>query len=71
MSQNCMTATYEYVYTNCTALYDRELSSTLDPEREPDSQSGPKNLDFWPKLISLLVSVIEEDKGIYSQVLNQ
>ena len=69
--QNCMKGSYAYLYANCAELYDRELaseSSTLDPNVLP---AGPKNLDFWPKLISLVVSVIEEDKSIYTQVLNQ
>ena len=65
-----MKATYAYLYANCAELYDRELASehlSLDP----NVRSGPKNLDFWPKLISLVVSVIEEDRGVYTQVLNQ
>ena len=66
-----MKATYEYVYTNCTVLYDRELSSNQEPEADAEVHFGPKHLDFWPKLISLLVSVTEEDRTIYSQVLNQ
>ena len=66
-----MKGSYAYVYANCAELYDRELASesvSLDPNVIP---AGPKNLDFWPKLISLVVSVIEEDKSIYTQVLNQ
>ena len=66
-----MKGSYAYVYANCAELYDRELASesaSLDPNVLP---AGPKNLDFWPKLISLVVSVIEEDKSIYTQVLNQ
>ncbi|XP_068693233.1 protein unc-13 homolog B-like isoform X1 [Montipora foliosa] len=69
--KNCMKASYAYLYANCSELYDRELASesnTLEPNIPP---SGPKNLDFWPKLISLVVSVIEEDRGIYTHVLNQ
>ncbi|KAL9985984.1 hypothetical protein ACROYT_G000036 [Oculina patagonica] len=69
--KNCMKGSYAYLYANCAELYDRELaseSSSLDPNV---IQAGPRSLDFWPKLISLVVSVIEEDKSIYTQVLNQ
>lgn len=66
-----MKGSYAYVYANCAELYDRELaseSSSLNPNLP---QAGPKSLDFWPKLISLVVSVIEEDKVVYTHVLNQ
>lgn len=47
----------------------------MDPneaKRESDDH-GPKidNVDFWHKLIALIVSVIEEDKNSYGTVLNQ
>lgn len=47
----------------------------MDPneaKRDPDDH-GPKldSVDFWHKLIALIVSVIEEDKNSYGTVLNQ
>ena len=43
-----------------------------EPKRDPDDH-GPKldSVDFWHKLIALIVSVIEEDKNSYGLVLNQ
>jgi protein unc-13 A/B/C len=47
----------------------------VDPsEAKPDPEDqGPKldSLDFWHKLIACLVSVIEEDRNIYSPKMNQ
>lgn len=43
-----------------------------EPKRDPDD-TGPRpdSVDFWHKLIGLIVSVIEEDKNGYAPVLNQ
>ncbi|XP_071844259.1 protein unc-13 homolog B-like isoform X5 [Apostichopus japonicus] len=71
----CLKSTYEYIYENCFELYQREFqpeSADQPPQENPDVDGqGPKSLDFWTKLISLIVSVIEEDKSTYTAVLNQ
>uniref|UniRef100_A0A8C5FLK7 Unc-13 homolog A n=1 Tax=Gadus morhua TaxID=8049 RepID=A0A8C5FLK7_GADMO len=67
----CLNSTYEYIFNNCHDLYNREYQS--DPAKPvPPDEQGPniKNLDFWSKLITLIVSIIEEDKNSYTHCLN-
>ncbi|XP_055689982.1 protein unc-13 homolog B isoform X2 [Lutzomyia longipalpis] len=69
----CLRSTYQFLFENCYELYNREFQ--VDPneaKRDPDDH-GPKldSVDFWHKLIALIVSVIDEDRNSYGTVLNQ
>lgn len=71
----CLRSTYQFLFENCTNLYGTEFQSEPSDKKQenPQDDAGPSlhNLDFWHKLVALMVSVIEEDKNSYSPVLNQ
>lgn len=51
-----------------------EISQTDPADTKRDAEdNGPRldSLDFWHKLIALIVTVIEEDRNSYAPVLNQ
>lgn len=71
-----MRSTYQFLFENCYELYNREFQ--VDPADIKNKENAPEdhgpslhNLDFWHKLIALMVSVIEEDRNSYTPVLNQ
>ncbi|XP_065944867.1 protein unc-13 homolog B isoform X5 [Magallana gigas] len=69
----CIKSTYQFLFDNCYELYQREFVQAEPSELNiPGSEGVNENsLDFWDKLIALIVSMIEEDKNSYTPVLNQ
>ncbi len=64
--QNCLVNTYKFIYNNCSELYERSAK-----EKKDYCVRSPNHIDFWPQLITLMVSVIEEDIKYYTPVLSQ
>lgn len=69
----CLRSTYQFLFENTYELYNREFQSDPNDARRDPEDHGPRldSVDFWHKLIALIVSVIEEDKNSYGPVLNQ
>uniref|UniRef100_A0A8D8X0R5 Protein unc-13 homolog B n=1 Tax=Cacopsylla melanoneura TaxID=428564 RepID=A0A8D8X0R5_9HEMI len=69
----CLRSTYQFLFENCYELFNREFQVDPNEAKRDQEDHGPRldSLDFWHKIIALIVSVIEEDRNSYAPVLNQ
>uniref|UniRef100_A0A915IIA6 MUN domain-containing protein n=1 Tax=Romanomermis culicivorax TaxID=13658 RepID=A0A915IIA6_ROMCU len=69
----CVKSTYQFLFENCQELYQREFEEEKPSTVEGELVYGPSvhSTDFWYRMLYLMVSVIEEDKNVYTTVLNQ
>ena len=79
---SCLESTYRFLFENCNELFQRNFSNettdeidlknkTVTTDNEFIGPSSIKSLDFWTNLINLIFSVIEEDRTVYTLILNQ
>ena len=66
--RNCIDSNYRFLFSNCLEFCDDNEAPIEDPQLR---ESNIQNLAFWLKLIRLVVGVIEEDKTVYTNILNQ
>ncbi|KRZ71657.1 Phorbol ester/diacylglycerol-binding protein unc-13 [Trichinella papuae] len=68
----CIKSTYQFLFENCYELFQREFEGNQALTTNPELV-GPStdSVEFWHKMIALMISVIEEDRNIYTPVLNQ
>ncbi|TNN07063.1 Protein unc-13, partial [Schistosoma japonicum] len=64
----CMQSTYQFIYENVNEVYSKQFQESISHDEGPPSL---KSLEFWHRLVTLLVSVIDEDKTTYAAVINQ
>ena len=62
-----MKSNYKFLY-NTSMAEEREENGNRSPEAQ---DTIARQVDFWMKLIKLIVAVIEEDKAVYKNILNQ
>uniref|UniRef100_A0A5S6Q862 Phorbol ester/diacylglycerol-binding protein unc-13 n=1 Tax=Trichuris muris TaxID=70415 RepID=A0A5S6Q862_TRIMR len=69
----CIKSTYQFLFENCYELFQREFEGGQAQANVNPEQIGPStdSVEFWHKMIALMISVIEEDKNIYTPYLNQ
>ncbi|XP_047140160.1 protein unc-13 homolog A isoform X1 [Hydra vulgaris] len=62
--KNCIESNYKFIYSNCHVL-------SADTDKQNEDNTGTQTIEFWVKLIRLVVGIIEEDRDVYTNILDQ